>query len=282
MLRELISAEARCALAPLDDRQQPGDSRPIHGVDALIAAANAETRSLGRQRRLLEAARQQLLDASAALRLDPAAERARRVLLANRISRLDRLQAAGVAPDVDLGYQVREAAERGETPRLCAALAGLEESAFAAGDIALQRLASRASASLAGGARNRMSPPAQLGSLRVSENQLFGSRLRTSIGRAYEVALKQLEEARAGRADNPEQALLFTNEFLGQWEQYLTHGAIDELLAAAAATSGCFQVGGVQLAGQASAPRRARRSSPSPSKRWCSNRSAVWTRWRAR
>ena len=58
------------------------------------------------------------------------------------VSRLDRLQAAGVAPDIDLGYQIREAAERGETARLYAALAGLEESAFAAGDIALQRLAS--------------------------------------------------------------------------------------------------------------------------------------------
>ena len=175
LLSELISADARCALAPLTTASSHGDPRPIHGVDALIAAANAETRSIGRQRRLLEAARQQLLDASAAIRLDPAAERARRVLLARRISRLDRLQAAGVAPDIDLGYQIREAAERGETARLYAALAGLEESAFAAGDIALQRLASRASASLAGGARYRLNPAAQARSLRASQNELFSS-----------------------------------------------------------------------------------------------------------
>ena len=258
LLRELISAEARCALFPLTVASSHGDPRPIAGVDALIAAANAETRSIGRQRRLLEAARQQLLDASAAVRLDPDAERARRVLLANRISRLDRLQAAGVAPDIDLGYQVREAAERGETERLCAALSGLEESAFAAGDIALQRLASRASASLAGGAHNRLARATQAGSLRVSENQLFGSRLRTSIGRAYAAAQQQLEEVRAGRAGDPEQAMIFTNEFLGQWHQFLTGEATDELLAAAAATTGCFQVGASstpgQVAGGASRP----------------------------
>ena len=259
VLRELISAEARCALVPLTVAGGHGDPRPIAGVDALIAAANAETRSIGRQRRLLEAARQQLLDAAAAVRLDPAAERARRVLLANRISRLDRLQAAGVAPDIDLGYQVREAAERGETSRLCAALAGLEESAFAAGDIALQRLASRASAALAGGLNYRLHAATRARSLRASEDQLFSSRLRTSIDRAYGVALQQLEEVRAGRANDPEQALIFTDEFLGQWEYYLDVrvGATDELLAAAAATTGCFQVGASSSPGQSAgaAPR---------------------------
>jgi hypothetical protein len=250
LLRELIFADARCALSPLTTASSHGDPRPIHGVDALIAAANAETRSIGRQRRLLEAARQQLLDASAAVRLDPTAERARSILLARRIARLDRLQAAGVAPNIDLGYQVREAAERGEMERLCAALSGLEESAFAAGDIALQRLASHASASLAGGAHNRLAHATRAGSLRVSENQLFGAGLRTSIGRAYAAALQQLEEVRAGRSGDPEQALIFTNEFLGQWEQYLTVGATDELLAAAAATTGCFQVGASSSPGQ--------------------------------
>ena len=188
------------------------------------------------------------------------------------------MQAAGVAPDVDLGYQVREAAERGETRRLCAALAGLEESAFAAGDIALQRLASRASASLAGGTCNRLSPRGAGGVAARLENQLFGSRLRTSIGRAYAGrARSNWKRSRAGRADDPEQALIFTNEFLGQWEQYLTVGATDELLAAAAATTGCFQVGASSSPGRPPAGAAPGGRLRSRSKRWCSNRSAVWT-----
>src|SRR6185295_15451103 len=109
-----------------------GEPRPVHGVDPLIAAANAETRSIGRQRRLLEAARQQLLDVSAAVRLEPTAERARRVMIARRMARLDRLEAAGVSPDVDVGYQLRESLARGETQRLFAVLSALEQTAFAA------------------------------------------------------------------------------------------------------------------------------------------------------
>ena len=73
-----------------------------------------EVRRLGRKRRLLEAARQFLLDAAAASPLDPAAVRDRRVHIAQELAQLDRLQAAGLSPDVDLLYQARQAQGRGD------------------------------------------------------------------------------------------------------------------------------------------------------------------------
>jgi hypothetical protein len=244
VLRELISADARCALSPLTTASSHGDARPVHGVDALIAAASAETRSLGRQRRLLEAARQQLLDAGAAVRLDAAAERARRILLSRRIARINRFEAAGVAPDVDLGYQVREAAAREEVPRLQAALSALEESAFAAGDFELQRLATAATSALAGGVEARVAAATRAASLRTSEEQLFGPRLRGAIDRAYVCALNRLEALKGARATSPETLYMFTDDFFDDWERFLTGRSTDELLAAATASGGCFQVGG--------------------------------------
>jgi hypothetical protein len=251
-LRDLICPDARCTLAPLTTASSHGDPQPVHGVDALIAAARVETRSIGRQRRLLEAARQQLLDAGAALRLDAAAERARRVLLTRRIARIDRLEAAGVAPDVDLGYQVREAAERAELPRLCAALSALEESAFVAGDAELHRLASRASDALWGGAANRNRGKAREESLRASEDQMFGPPLRAAIDRGYAAGLHQLREMEAGRGSKPDDEIVFSKDYAAQWESFLTGKATEELLAAAVAADGCFQVGATISPGRAS------------------------------
>jgi len=253
LLGELLCADARCALAPLTVASSHGDPRPIHGVDALIAAASAETRSIGRQRRLLEAARQQLLDAGAAVRVDEKAERARRVLLARRIARIDRFEAAGVAPDVDLGFQVREAAARGELPRLCAALCALEESAFAAGDYPLQRLAGAAVAALSGGPERRLAAPARARSLAASHEQIFGSALRASIDRAYQTAARRLAQLRADPPSDPDVAFLFTEEFFDDWEKYLTVHATEHLLAAAVASDGCFQVGGTVSPGRGGA-----------------------------
>ncbi len=244
LLGELIVPDARCALSPLTTAIGRGGERPIHGIDALIAAANAETRSLGRQRRLLEAARQQLFDAAAAIFIDPVAERARRILLARRIARLDRLQAAGVAPDVDLGFQVREAAARGETQRLCAALSALEESAFVAGDVDLQRLTSLASAELWRGDANRLDGPVRAGSLRASEDEIFGAPLRASIERGYAAAAEKLAEVRAKGPATSDERLTFTPNFLDEWEHFLTSHPTEELLAAALAADGCFHVGG--------------------------------------
>jgi len=68
----------------------------LASVDRLIEAADAETELLGRKRRLLEAARQTLLSASATIPLDGDACGGRLEHLAQQISRIDRLEAAGV------------------------------------------------------------------------------------------------------------------------------------------------------------------------------------------
>ncbi|HXU01093.1 MAG TPA: hypothetical protein VN903_08880, partial [Polyangia bacterium] len=250
LLRDLMCADARYTLIPLTTATSHGDARAVHGIDALIGAASAETRSIGRQRRLLEAARQQLLDAGAALKLNDEAERARRVLLARRIARIDRLEAAGVSPDVDLGYQVREAAARREIARLGAALSALEESAFVAGDTQLHRLAGRAADMLWGGAAERSYSHVRGESLRASENQIFGPAMRAAADRGYARAMRQLEDIHAGRIQNDD-SFIFTNAYVAEWQHYLTGQATDELLAAAVAADGCFQVGATTSPGRA-------------------------------
>jgi hypothetical protein len=246
LIGDLISADARCALEPLTTSRAHSVPRPVYGVDPLIAAANAETRSLGRQRRLLEAARQQLLDVSAAVPVEPAADRARRVLIARRLARLDRLEAAGVSPDVDLGFQLREAAARGETQRLFAGLSALEQSAFAAGDLALHRLAGRAADLLWGpGADDRTVSAARTSSLRQSQEQLFGPRLQSAIDDAYQAGLRNLKALRATPPEErKEDGFFYSKEFFDDWERYFTVGATQGMLSAAVAADGCFQVGG--------------------------------------
>ena len=121
----------------------PADRRAA-AVDAMLDAAHDEVRRLGRKRRLLEAARQFLLDAAAASPLDAEAVRDRRVHIAKELAQLDRLQAAGLSPDVDLLYQARQAQGRGDRPRLIAALSAIEAGAIEGGGPQLARLANRA------------------------------------------------------------------------------------------------------------------------------------------
>src|SRR5262249_43177950 len=64
----------------------------LAAIDHLLDAANEEGELLGRRRRLLEAARQMLLESSAAVPLDPQGLEARRRYLAREIARLDRLE----------------------------------------------------------------------------------------------------------------------------------------------------------------------------------------------
>jgi hypothetical protein len=98
----------------------------LASIDRLLDAARAEQGVLGRKRRLLVAARQRLLEASAALPLDGAGARARTDYVAREIARVDRFQNAGLSADAGLVHQARMAVARGD-PRLAyAALAALE------------------------------------------------------------------------------------------------------------------------------------------------------------
>lgn len=95
-------------------------------VDALLDAATAERGQLARRRRLLEVARRMLLDAAVAsdLPADGVADRHRHI--AQEIRAIDRLQAAGVKPDVGLVHQARDAVARGNARDLHCSLAALD------------------------------------------------------------------------------------------------------------------------------------------------------------
>jgi hypothetical protein len=241
VLGEIIADEAdrACALLP------KGTGAPLaRGIDPLIDAALAETRLLGRQRRWLEAARQVLLQANAAGAVDAAAARARQTLIARRIARLDRLEAAGVLADVDLAYQAREARGRGELQRLHAVLSALEESGVLSGDDELARLS--------GGAIDRLwtdkdgsrtFADARAGSLRRSHRDVFGDALMTAVERAYARAPQNLDEIVARRRKEKGAEFELEAEFFREWQAYLSPLGVGATLSAAVAVGGCFDLG---------------------------------------
>src|SRR5690606_22602820 len=102
LLRALSRTDASAVMPPLvplsSRRAEKGEEDEpalldleLAAIDHLIAAARAESMLLGRKRRLLLAARQRLLEASAALPIARAGVRERTRYLASEITRIDRL-----------------------------------------------------------------------------------------------------------------------------------------------------------------------------------------------
>ena len=134
-LRTMLAVPAPGVLAPLVATSAANDIvTPLVAIDPLLQAARDETELLGRRRRLLEAARTLLLDASAAVNVDEEGREARANTIAAEIARLDRLEGAGISPEIGIVYQLRQALARGETDRLHAGLVALEGFALERGD----------------------------------------------------------------------------------------------------------------------------------------------------
>jgi hypothetical protein len=235
--RRALAATSAASLAPLCDpaAREPASPAAV-AVDPVLEAAAQEFRRIGRKRRLLEAARQLLLEAAAAGTLDPRAARARREAISRQIARLDRLQAAGLSPEVDLLYQARQARARKDLPRLAAALGALEEAAIAAGQDDLGRLAERAAGKL-WGAHDRRSTSAQAESLARSHQQLFGARTRERVEAGYQRALATLPALRESWKQELDE------EFFLHLRRYLDERGTDATMAAATAADGCFELG---------------------------------------
>lgn len=127
-------------LSPLRDgsAKQIEDNRLVDlelaAIDHLMAAARAETLVLGRRRRLLLAARQRLLEASAALPIERVGVSDRARWLAMEVTRIDRLEALGVAPDISLVHQMRQALTRRDSKKLYGSLSALDANALGRGD----------------------------------------------------------------------------------------------------------------------------------------------------
>ena len=150
-------------------------------IDHLMAAAREEDALLGRRRRLLDTARQLLLETAAALALEEEGVQKRLQSIAQQITRINRYQAVGLLPDVAMMHQARTALSRGERDKLYAALSVLRRSAVDQGDLqtttllteAIDRLTARAS-------RCRSSTPARPRSA-ARPSEMFGDRVVDAV-----------------------------------------------------------------------------------------------------
>lgn len=219
---------------------RPGQALGAAGlaVEAVLDAARSEHQRPERKRRLLEAARRLLLEAAATGGLDPEGERRRRLAISRELVRLDRLQAAGVNPAVDLLYQARQARARGDTAKLVAVLSALEEGAYASGNAALGRLGTRALQHL-WGTDDRQSADARRHSLARSHAEVLGPGTRAAVEAGYRRALAAMPEVRGTWNERA------GADLLNQLDAYLrASDPTTRTLTAAVAADGCFELGG--------------------------------------
>ena len=220
-------------LSPLrDGHAQPiEDNRLVDlelaAIDHLMAAARAESLVLGRKRRLLIAARQRLLEASAALPLERGGVGDRARWLAMEITRVDRLEAAGLSPDVSLVHQARQALLRRDADKLYGSLSALEANALASGDRTVADVAGRAVAKGAGLA----------GSVDRSLRELLGANV-TAIADAVTDARFELQNRIdvGGTPADRNAARIALERIPADADKAIAHAAI--------AADGFFEVGG--------------------------------------
>ncbi|MCC6875274.1 MAG: hypothetical protein IT378_13285 [Sandaracinaceae bacterium] len=225
-------------LAPLVLREGAAASEVSVGtVDLLLDAARAEDEMLARRRCLLEAARRVLIDAAAAMPLDPRGVARRHLYLASEIAYIDRLEAAGVSPAQGLAHQLRRALDRGERARLHAVIGALDSVAARTGDAGLARLTERAIEILDPGRRRQTAGEVRR-SLERSGHELFGAEAIEAVDRGLGKARRKVR-ARAERAEG--QAKSELEAFAAR----LGPDALRQTVAAALHVDGAFDVGGV-------------------------------------
>lgn len=197
-------------------------------VDHLMAAARQDTALLGRRRRLLQAARQLLLETSAALKLEPDGVQDRLENIGRQITLINRYEALGLRADSSLLHQARTALARGEHDKLFAALTVLQRGGADRGDGAVTVLTTQMLERLGGSASASGDPDA---SLKRSAHELFGRRVVEAIKSGY-------EDARKTEHVDP------MSFIAAQVHQYFAPGREYDALAHALAVDGRFEVGG--------------------------------------
>jgi len=226
---------------PTEDHPDVEDARLVDlelaAIDHLLAAARAETMMLGRRRRLLVAARQRILEASAALPLERKGVRDRAGWIASEIARIDRLEGAGLSCDVSLLHQARQALVRRDPRRLHAALSALDRNALAAGDRAVSSRTGRALANVWGAAAAFDRAEAARESLDRSAAELLGDVAEEVKKAVASVQLAAQQRLTLGATPSEREG---AEELL----EYLPEGSDVEILRAAIAADGVFEVGG--------------------------------------
>ena len=202
----------------------------LGAIDHLLDSAHEEREVLERRRRLLEAARQLLLETSAALPLDHEGVAGRMRAISREITWIDRLQAAGVRMDTGLLHQARTAVSRGERQRLFALLAAIDRCAVAAGDLETAERTEAAIRALDPQGHAKTTA-AMAESVSRSGVEVFGN----EIGKAIDLGYEQGRSNLGGVANKFVEGLL---------AKYLAPGAERSTIAASLAVDGCFDVGG--------------------------------------
>lgn len=208
----------------------------LAAIDHLLAAARGERSLLGRRRRLLVAARQRLLDVSAALPLERGGERARSSFIAREIVRIDRLETLGLSAEIGLTHQARQAIDRGDPRRLYAALAAIDAAALAASDDEVARVTKQAITTLWEGA-DPTSADAVEASLQASASELLGAEVVAAVQQGVETVRAQAAERLVAASSDAERAA--ADEPLLYFS-----GSDVEILRSTVAMDGCFEVGG--------------------------------------
>ncbi len=194
-------------------------------IDHLLDAARGETEFLARRRRLLEAGRKLLLDAAAALPLAPEGVEIRRKHLAAEITRIDRLEAAGMSPHKGLLHQAKEALALGQRQRLHAALVALDAASLAAGDE--QRIGfTRQALEKLGVGDGEPSGPDKLRSLRRSSEEMFGTDTMTAISEGYTRARKSQKWGTKNETAEEKAYRLLALDWLAPEKEHETHAAL--------------------------------------------------------
>lgn len=227
----------------LEDHPEVEDVRLVDlelaAIDHLFAAARAETLVLGRRRRLLIAARQRLLEASAALPLDRSGVKARTRFVAREITRIDRLEAAGLDTDVSLLHQARQALTRRDPARLFASIAALDANALAASDREIARRTGRAIAGIV--RQEDRGASAAKASVVQSAHEILGV-VAEDVASAVDDARAEALE-RIGLGGSPSE-----REHARSLLEYLPADSDTDILRAAIAADGFFEVGGALAA----------------------------------
>ena len=222
--------------APIADVDARLVELELAAIDHLLAAARSERSMLGRRRRLLLAARQRLLDVSAALPLEREGTRTRASVIAREIVRIDRLETSGLSVDVGLAHQARQSIDRGDPRRLYAALAAIDLAALACGDAPVARVTGQAIAKLWAGA-DPTSREAVDASLRTSASELLGAEV-VAIATETIAAVHAAARERRAAATNDVETLEASTAVA-----YFA-GADVALLLSTVGVDGCFEVGG--------------------------------------
>jgi len=223
-------------LPPLTDEAAPGEPAVRVGdIDVLLDAALHETELLGRRRRLLEAAREVLLDTATALSLDADQTNLRHAYITQQIARINRFEAAGVLPDVGLGHQLKEAVRRREGDRAHALLSALSEAAGRRGDAALERRTRTALSRI----RSHW-PQADRG-----RQSLMRSGLESLGPAVVDAVYKALQQARDTLGPCPTNASISEQVRWAKHREYLEQTPEHALFSAALSVDGAFDLGQV-------------------------------------